>query len=356
MTGRERVLAVLNKKIPDRIPTLEWVLSPKVMSGVAHLAGFDAVSDDVDFVEKLGLDGIAIGLDSKNETIDSNHIKDEWGVTRILNDDYLLPVGETIKDMSDLKNYRAPEPLAPHRFDKIKRALALFGKTRCVIPRVRDVFSQPRDLMGYQDFLVSFYEDPELAEKLMAMSADYSMKICEGLVNIGIEVIVVGDDIANNDSLLLSPDMYREYVYPHFARLVGHAKRLGLKVIKHSDGDLRVVAEDLIRSGIDCLDPIDERGNMFMDRLKEQYGSRIVFKGNVDCVETLVSKSLDDVKKETARCILKGGVGGGLIISSSNSIHSGISPANYMAFLDAVKELGNYPLDIPLLEKIAGEA
>jgi len=47
MTGRERVLAVLNKKIPDRIPTLEWVLSPKVMSGVARLSGFDGVIDDI---------------------------------------------------------------------------------------------------------------------------------------------------------------------------------------------------------------------------------------------------------------------------------------------------------------------
>ncbi|MDR1445794.1 MAG: hypothetical protein LBI90_02740, partial [Treponema sp.] len=90
--------------------------------------------------------------------------------------------------------------------------------------------------------------------------------------------------------------------------------------------------------------------------LKKQYGSSIAFKGNVDCVETLVSKPVEAVRTETARCMLKGGVGGGLIISSSNSIHSGISPVNYKAFLDAVKEFGNYPLDIPLLEKIAEAA
>jgi uroporphyrinogen decarboxylase len=89
---------------------------------------------------------------------------------------------------------------------------------------------------------------------------------------------------------------------------------------------------------------------MFMDKLKEQYGGRIALKGNIDCVETLVSKPPEQVRKETARCMLKGG----LIISSSNSIHSGVSPVNYRCFLDAVKELGNYPLDIPLLEKIAG--
>jgi uroporphyrinogen decarboxylase len=72
-------------------------------------------------------------------------------------------------------------------------------------------------------------------------------------------------------------------------------------------------------------------------------------------VETLVSKTPREVRKETALCILSGGIGGGLILSSSNSIHSGINPVNYIAFLDAIKELGNYPLDMPLLEKTAFE-
>jgi uroporphyrinogen decarboxylase len=347
MNGRERILAVLNKQIPDRVPTCEWIINPKIMETLC------GTKDDIEFVQQMDLDGIAIGLNSRDERLDDRHIRDEWGITRVTYDEYPNPVGHPIQDMSDLNNFTPPDPLASYRFDRIKRALDIFGKEKCVIPRVRDVVSQPRDLMGYENFLASFYEDPDLVSALMSMSADYSQKICEGLARLGIEVIVVGDDIANNTGLLLSPDMYREFVYPHFARLIRHAKSLGLKVIKHSDGDLRAVVEDLINSGIDCLDPIDERGNMFMDQLKKQYGDRIVFKGNIDCVETLVSKSPEAVRKETVQCILKGGSGGGLIISSSNSIHSGINPRNYREFLDTIRELGNYPLDIPLLEKIA---
>jgi uroporphyrinogen decarboxylase len=347
MTGRERILAVLNKKVPDRIPTCEWILNPNVMEKMC------GTRDDVEFVKQMDMDGIAIGLDSKNEKLDDRHVRDEWGITRVTYDEDPNPVGFPIKDMADFRNFTPPDPLAPWRFDKIKHALSTFGTEKCVIPRVRDVVSQPRDLMGFEDFLASFYEDPDLISGLMAMSAAYSEKICEGLVKLGIEVIVVGDDIANNTGLLFSPAMYRELVYPHFARLVGYAKSLGLKVIKHSDGDLRAVIPDLVNSGIDCLDPIDERGNMFMDQLKKEYGHRIVFKGNIDCVETLAVKPPEAVRRETARCILKGGIDGGLIISSSNSIHSAVSPVNYRVFLEAVKELGNYPLDIPLLEKIA---
>lgn len=347
MNGRERILAALNRQEPDRVPTCEWVLYPKVMEQIC------GTSSDLEFVQKMDLDGIAVGLDSKNTVIDDRHFIDEWGITRVSYDEYPNPVGFPIHELSDLETYVMPDPDAPYRFNKIKKAMELFGQEKCVIARVRDVFSQPRDLMGFEDFLAGFYEEPELVQRLMEMSVEYSARICENLANLGIEVIVVGDDIANNQALLMNPDMYREQVLPHFEALVKKAKSLGLKVIKHSDGDLNSVVEDLVQTGIDCLDPIDARGNMDLADLKSRYGSRIAFKGNVDCVETLVNKSKDQVRRETARCLLQGSVGGGHIISSSNSIHSGVDPQNYRVFLDAVKELGTYPLDIEKLKQIA---
>jgi uroporphyrinogen decarboxylase len=349
MTGRERILTTLERREPDRVPTCEWVLSPKVMRGVC------GTEDDIRFVREMDLDGISVGLDSETTALDAARITDEWGITRTVSDDYPMAVGYPIKDMEDFKHFSPPEPLQPYRFNRVKEALAAFGAEKCVIVRVRDVVSQPRDLMGFENFLAAFYEDPELVNALMAMSAAYSEKICDGLSELGVEVIVVGDDIADNRGLMMSPGMYRELIYPHFVRLIRYAKKLGFKVIKHSDGDLRSVLDDLVASGIDCLDPIDMRGNMFLDELKAKYGDRLCFKGNVDCVETLVSKSPGAVRQETARCILQGSAGGGHIISSSNSIHSGISPVNYRAFLDAVRELGVYPLNIPLLTQAAGE-
>ena len=347
MNGRERILAALNRQEPDRVPTCEWVLNPKVMEQICNTAS------DMEFVQKMDLDGIAVGLDSKNTVIDDRHFIDEWGITRVSYDEYPNPVGFPIQELSDLDTYEMPDPDAPYRFNKIKKALDLFGQEKCVIARVRDVFSQPRDLMGFENFLAGFYEEPKLVQRLMEMSVEYSGRICESLAGLGIEVIVVGDDIANDQALLMNPDMYREQVLPHFEALVKKAKSLGLKVIKHSDGDLNSVVEDLVNTGIDCLDPIDARGNMDLAALKARYGDRIAFKGNVDCVETLVNKTEDQVRREVACCLLHGSVGGGHIISSSNSIHSGINPQNYKVFLDALKELGTYPLDIEKLKQIA---
>ncbi len=348
MTGRERILAALRRQQPDRVPTMEWVLHPQVMKDMNGAEG------DIEFAQRVGLDGIAVSIDYTKETIDDKHFKDEWGVVRVSYDDYPNPVGYPVKDMADFKKLVIPDPDADYRFNKIKKALSAVGDEIAVVARVKDVISQPRDLMGFEDFLMAFYLDPELIEALMKMCVEHSTKIAKNLAEIGVEAIVIGDDIANNTGLLMKPEMYMEQVYPYFKELVGNFKDLGLLVIKHSDGDLRAILPELVDSGIDCLDPIDPLGNMDMAYMKKTYGGRIALKGNVDCVKTLVDKSMEDVRKETAQCILDGSAGGGHIISSSNSIHKGISPINYQAFLDAVREFGQYPIDEQSLRKVVG--
>jgi len=346
MTGAERILAALRREQPDRVPTMEWVLHPQVMQDM------NGAKSDIAFARKAGLDGIAVSLDYTKETIDDRHFKDEWGVTRVSYDDYPNPVGYPVKTMADFEKLAIPDPDADGRFSKIQNALKETDGEIAVVARVKDVFSQPRDLMGFEDFLMAFYLDPDLIEALMKMCVDHSTRIAKNLVEIGVEAIVIGDDIANNTGLLMKPEMYLDQVYPYFKELVGNFKELGLLVIKHSDGDLRAVLPELVDSGIDCLDPIDPLGSMDMAYMKKTYGDRISLKGNVDCVETLVDKPVEAVRKEVAQCMLEGAIGGGHIISSSNSIHKGISPANYQAFLDAVRELGTYPIDEDKLRKV----
>lgn len=351
MTGKERIMAALNRQVPDHAPTMEWILSKKVMKAAY------GTEDDIEFSRLADLDALAVSLGSKNRAVldGGKRVVDEWGITRQIYEEYPLPVVNPIKNMDDFKAMEIPDPDASYHYDRIKLALKEVGDEKAIVGRVKDVISMPRDLMGFESFLESLYTDPDLATGLMKMSCDYSCRVCENLHDIGIEIIVLGDDIANNNALLMSPSMYRDMVLPHFAKLVQHAKKLGMKVIKHSDGDLNAIVEDLIGAGIDCLDPIDKRGNMRMGELKKKYGHQIAFKGNVDCVETLVDQPLEAVRKETAQTLLEGGIGGGLIISSSNSIHTGINAENWKYFLEVRKELGQYPLNVEMLEKIASE-
>ena len=336
MKPRERVIKALRREEPDRVPTFEWIINPGIME---KLTG---QTDEIEFIQTMDIDGIAVATNMKKEKVDDRHYRDEWGITRVSYDEYPTPVASTIKDEADLKSLTVPDPHAGYRFDDFKRAMGEIGDERAVIIRLRDVFSQPRDLMGFQEFMIGFYTQPRLVQQLMEISVDYNTHLAKRARELGAEIVVVGDDIANNSGLLLSPQMYRTLVLPHFRRLITNFKELGLYIIKHTDGNIMDVVEDLIDSGIDCLDPIDPLGGMDLEHMKKTYGKRVCLKGNVDCVSTLVNKGVDDVIRETRDCIRKAAPGGGYIISSSNSIHAGINPANYKAFLDAVKEYGVY--------------
>ena len=76
--------------------------------------------------------------------------------------------------------------------------------------------------------------------------------------------------------------------------------------------------------------------------LKEKYGDRICFFGNVDCAYTLVYGSEEDVRREVRRIIDVAAHGGGLIVASSNSIHSFVKPENFLMMIHEARRYGRY--------------
>lgn len=351
MTGRERVIKALRLEEPDRLPTFEWIIHPGIIKA---LTGQESA---IEFIRMMGLDGIALGTETTDPTstmkkvkVDNRHFRDEWGIVRVSYDEYPNAVGHPIQSEKDMKFLSIPDPDAEYRFDNITEAMKELDGEKAVIIRLRDVFSQPRDLMGFENFLTGFYTQPDLVTRLMEISVDYNTRLAKNAREIGGEIIVVGDDIADSKSTLISPEIYREMILPHFRRLIRNFKDMGFYVIKHTDGNITDVIDDIISTGIDCLDPIDPLSGMDIGKIKDQYGSQVCLKGNIDCVRTLTEKSEAEVIAEVKDCILKASIGGGHIISSSNSLHSGISPFNYKVFLEAIKDYGRYPLDIDRLK------
>jgi len=82
---------------------------------------------------------------------------------------------------------------------------------------------------------------------------------------------------------------------------------------------------------------------MDIARLKRTYGDKICLLGNVDCAITLVYGSKEEVIEETKRCIRDVSPGGGHVLSSSNSIHSGINLENFLTMLETNKKYGKHP-------------
>ena len=343
LTSLERMLRVLRREEPDRVPHFEWLVDRRVREALCPDCG-----DYVQFALRMGHDALVVDPSFRKERVGEGLWRSEWGyVTQDTPEEHGIEVKSPIKSLTDFERLRPPDPCEPWRFRIIEDALASYGRERAVVVHLNDVFSLPRYLMGMEHLLVSIAADPELVSALVNLSVDYNLAMARELVVRGVKIVYTGDDYAYNTGPLMSPRHFRKLFAPALKRVIGGFKELGLYVIKHTDGNLWPILDMIVDSGIDCLDPIDPQAGMDLAEVKAKYGQRVALKGNVDCAQTLTFGTPEDVIAETISALRKGAPSGGFILSSSNSIHSAVKPENYLAMLQTLERYGAYPLALP---------
>jgi uroporphyrinogen decarboxylase len=342
MNSEERVINSLKRMEVDRIPTFEWSIDKKVINKMINGAS------EEEFIYKMDIDAFVIEIDYIKKEIEPGVFRDEWGtIERSTGEAHTISSKGCIKTIDDFKKYNPPDPYASYRYKTIEEMILKHKDKKAVIVRLNDVFSIPRNLLGYEDLFINIASNPALIQGLIDMSIEYNTILAQEVVKRGVKIIFTGDDYAYDRGLLISPKSFDSLFYPGFKKIIKNFKDLGLLVIKHTDGDIWKIIDQLVDSGIDCIDPIDPSGGMQILDVKEKYGDRVALKGNVDCAHTLSFGSVDEVVAETKKCIKDGGPGYGYILSSSNTIHSAVQPENYKAMLETLMEFGNYPIQIP---------
>ncbi|MDR1352182.1 MAG: hypothetical protein LBK05_02775 [Treponema sp.] len=337
MNSEERVMLALARRPVDRVPTFEWEISRNVIEALTPGAGV------FDFVEQMGIDGVVVHLDYKKNFIDTVTYKDEWGVTKKKTaEEYDVPVDGPVRKPADIEHYAAPDPDASYRLDTLKKALDRFKGDRAVILHLNDVFSLPSRIMPLEEFLMAIYTEPELVEQLIAVTVDFNIRAAKRAWDMGLRIVMTGDDYCYSTGPMLSPDAFRNLFHPWYKKVMAAYKDIGFMVIKHTDGNVLSLIDMVLDAPVDCYDPMEPAAGMELSYFKEKYGSRVCLKGNVDCAQTLTFGSVEDTVKETKECLRIGMPGYGYILSSSNSIHSSVKPGNYKAMLDTLFEFGVY--------------
>ncbi len=337
LTGEERIISVLKRQLPDRVPHFEWSIDNLVIDTIS------AGSDYEKFCYEMDIDAICVNCDFDSKFLDNGLIQDEWGmIKKDTGESHPYPLDGPIRTLNDIEKYIPPDPLKPGRYASVEKAVKEHSGKKALILHLNDVFSIPSRLMPFETFLIKVFEDPKTIKALVKMSVDINLKMAKEAVKRGIKIVYTGDDYAYNSGPIISPQKFREIFYPELKRVVTGYKELGLLVIKHTDGDIMPILDMIIDSGFDCLDPIDPIAGMDLQQIKSDYGDRICLKGNVDCSTTLSFKTEKETIEETKDCLDKAMPGGGYILSSSNSIHSAVKPKNYLAMLDTLKKFGKY--------------
>ncbi len=338
MNGKDRILRALRRSVPDTVPVFEWFVDASVARA---LTGSE---DILDVVEHLDLDAVNVRPDYAKRHLDETTIVDEWQISRKLTGDVLPAlVDSPIRDVTQHQSFALPDPAASHRFASLEKAVRRCGDARAVVLNLRDGFSDMRDLLGYEAALMAMLLEPQAFGELLDRVVDFNLEMARvARQRYGVEIVATTDDVANATGLLMRPATWFKNLAPNFRRIMQGYKDLGYLTIKHCDGNVDAVVDYWIDSGIDCLDPIDPSGGYTIGQMKARYGNRICLKGNVDCTTTLCDATPEQVAEEVRQCIEQGRAGGGLIISSSNTIHRGVKPENFRAMVEATRRFGAY--------------
>ncbi|HVO39393.1 MAG TPA: uroporphyrinogen decarboxylase family protein [Spirochaetia bacterium] len=338
LTGEQRILRVLDRQEPDRVPHFEWAIDRKVREALAP--GCGTLNG---FAARMGLDAALADPDFRKDPAGPGRWRSEWGyVLQDSAEEHGIEVESPIHTMADFERYSPPDLRAPGRYDTIEKTISQFGGSLAVIVHLNDVFSLPRYLMGYENLLMAVAAEPELVTALVTLSVDVNLAMAREAAARGAKIVYTGDDFAGETGPLMSPAHFRALFYPGLCRVVQGYKALGLKVIKHTDGMIWPLIDMIVDSGIDCLDPIDPMAGMDLAEVKRKYGTRVALKGNVDCAHLMTLGSPAKVEEATREALRVGMPGGGFILSSSNSIHSSVKPENYLAMLTALRAHGKY--------------
>ena len=339
MNSRSRIIAALQLQQPDRVPIGEFVIDRKV------IAGFNpGYHDVVDFALAEGLDLVgAVATFNTTETRPDGTYRDEWGCTYKPAADYIShPIQGPIATPDDLARYRFPDPDAPHRLGNLEQLVAKAQGRLAVNFHCRVAFMWSVFLMGMDNLLMALALQPDFVHELFTKMADVNIQVIRRAVRAGATTISLGDDYCANKGPMMSPPMFREFILPQLQRAVDAVHEEGALCIKHCDGDTRPALAMMIQTGIDGINPLEPVAHMDVAEVKAQYGDRVCIMGNIDCAELLCHAQPEDVEQAVKECIQKGAANGGLIISSSNSIHSGVNPKNYAAMIQATKRHGSY--------------
>lgn len=381
MNSRERVIQALNHQEPDHVP---FDLGGTVATGI-HKAAYSRLRQflglreiDIrteDIIQQLAtVDEDVMQLlqaDCRNVAPRSSAIynlelrdegeysayTDEWGIGwrmpkagGFYYDMYAHPLSGS-DSLEAALHFDWPDPIDPHRFDGLhERARRAHAEGKVVIlgGLCAGVTEMHSWLRGYVNYYTDFYEHQELSEYLMDRVVELKMAYWEAALRAAgeyVDVVTEADDVAGQDRLLISPELYRSQIKPRHQKLFSYIKSLApVKIFFHSCGAVRPLIWDLIEAGVDILNPVQKsaRGMDFTE-LKKEYGEDLVFwGGGVDTQRIYGSSTPEQVREDVRRNIEALAPGGGFVFGTIHNTQPNVPPENIMAMWDTWRDFGRY--------------
>jgi len=174
-----------------------------------------------------------------------------------------------------------------------------------------------------ESFVYRLVDEPAAMHDEASRNVDAAIASAARMKDAGADVVWLGSDYAMNTGPFLSPAMFAEFISPYLRRQIAAFRELGLYVIKHSDGNINPLMDEIVAARPHAIHSIDSVAGVDIRNIKERYGDRVALIGNVPHGPLQLDRR-DEIGPATRYCLEHGGVRqGGYILSTSNAVFGG---------------------------------
>ena len=309
MTSKQRMATALNLGIPDRVPTfeLEFQLSEELLGKP--------------FLTENDLKGLS-----------------EAEVDRRIaeNAEFMIEVYDRLEHDAICIQYLNEQ----HTKQTIRRLHEFSGDRFMLLAHGDGTFAIP-DGAGMLEFVYRIADDPQgvhdQAERMVRDAIAHDLR----LLDAGLDGFILCSDYCFNKGPFLSPKMFGEFVTPYLARLIAAIREHGGYAIKHTDGNIIPILDQLVSTNPHALHSIDPMAGVDIREVKRLVGDKVALCGNVHCA-AMQTGTEQDVIDSAEYCLTWAKPGGGYVYCTSNIPFKGLPLERYLLVLDVWKRMRDY--------------
>ncbi len=326
MTHKERAIAALTLKVPDRVPTFELGFQlEEEMFGRKFLP------------EELELKNLR-KLSSKEKEIKLGMLA-EYAVEVFDKLEYsILPVN-TFGRLIDWGRYHAGT-MNEEFFMLLKILRETAGDDILMGFHGDGTFAIP-DGDKMLEFVYEIADNPDGVKEKAQRMARAAIERNKAVQECGVDCLLLCSDYCYNSGPFISPEMFREFIQPYLYEIIKEARKDGLYTIKHTDGNIMPILDQLVECNPHALHSIDPMAGVDIREVKRLVGNKVALCGNVHCA-ALQTGTDEEVLESAEYCMKYGKPGGGYFFCTSNLPFKGMKAERYEMILDVWKKHRDY--------------
>jgi len=354
MKHRDRVLTALNHQQPDRCPmqvsfTPEFAqrLRKEIEQTTTSQHNPNDGGNTYEIERSLDEDMLMTSVGWANWYYQSTEsYTDDWEVgwqpieyeTRFGKGHYAQIKGHPLAEDNAIEHYQPPDPTKSELYIEAERVIAEYKDEYWIVGvTVCTIFETAWALRGFERLLTDFVLNPDLASRILDIPYHYHLTAAKKLVELGVDMIWIGDDIGAQNTMIISPNQWRQIFKPRMANFISSLKQINpeVKVAYHSDGNIYEIIPDLIEIGLDVLNPV-QPACMEPAKLKKEFGDKLCFWGTIDEQNTLPFGTPEDVEREIVTRLKTVGKGGDLIIGPTHHVQLDTPMENFWSMVNTI--------------------